>query len=80
MSAPAWWPPEVGAKLRGYHGPDGRRDPLIRVVAVFEHAGEHRIVAAEWVRTRRRWIYEVHDRIRAEVGLIRPDGTPRLPR
>lgn len=76
-----WWPPKIGDRLRGLHGPDDApEDPLLHVVSVFEHADEHRIVTAEWYRPRQRWIYEVHGDIRAMVGLIRPDGTPRRER
>lgn len=78
LDAP-WWPPKVGDRLRGVWGPDPKEDPLLHVVSVFEHAGETFVVTVEWFRRRRRWNYEVQDIIKAHVGLVRPDGTPRKP-
>jgi len=73
---PPWWPPKVGDKLRGVEGPKGP-DPLLHVASVFEHDGQHLAVTAEWWPGRKRWHYEVRSVVDAEVGLIRPDGTPR---
>lgn len=73
----AWWPPAAGDKLRGVQGPDEPEDPVLHVVAVFEHEGEARAVTAEWWPRRRRWHYEVRTVVDADVGLVRPDGTPR---
>ena len=77
MKAPDWWPPKVGDRLRGVWGPDQDKDPLLHVIAVFEHAGEPLIVTAEWSPERQRWQREVQGVTQAHVGLIRPDGAPR---
>ena len=77
MKAPAWWPPKIGDRLRGVRGPDPAKDPLLHVVAVFEHDGDQLIVTAEWSPTRQRWAREVQGVTQAHVGLIRPDGAPR---
>jgi len=65
VKVPSWWPPTVGSKLRHF---TLHTDPetgllvqvhaLVHVVAVFEHAGESLATIAEWLPTRRRWIYE----------------------
>lgn len=76
---PSWWPPSVGDKLRGIWGPESdRTDPLLHVVAVFQHDDRAHVVTAEWQVAR--WIYETHAASKAIVGLIRPDGMPRIQR
>jgi hypothetical protein len=77
VAAPEWWPPKVGDRLRGVWGPDAVEDPLLHVVAVFQHAGEQLIVTAEWDPSRQRWHREIQGLSAAVVGLIRPDGSAR---
>lgn len=78
-----WWPPQVGDRLRHatVHptGPAsaGRVEALVSVLSVFHHAGETRVVGAERLRARGRYLYEIFDRSHAEVGALWPDGQPR---
>lgn len=83
MNTPAWWPPCVGDRLRHFtlhdtqpHGVH-QVEALVKVVAVFEHNHETRIVGAEWFPGRQRWSYEVFTVCAAFAGLIWPDGEPR---
>lgn len=73
VATPSWWPPAVGAKLRG-KGYEGRAsDPLLTVVSKFEHEGYAAIVTAERWPEKRRWHFEVIGIAHAEGGLIRPE-------
>lgn len=79
-----WWPPKVGAILRHstLHGAGAGRVKRVaarlHVTAVFKDKdGERRIVTAEWLPTRRRWIYEVRSAVDAACGTIWPDGTKK---
>lgn len=77
LPVPEWWPPKVGARLRGIWSSDPANDPLLHVVAVFKHDGNQQIVVAEWDETRQRWSYDIKSIVHAHVGTVRPDGWPR---
>lgn len=75
-SAPPWWPPAVGARLRRLEIYDeGPRAILFHVVASFEHAGRHRVVVAFYGIHKQRWFYEVVDEYAAESMWV--DGDER---
>lgn len=74
-----WWPPTVGARLRGVWGPVDDGDPLLHVVAVFTDKDDStRIVIAEWSVEKQRWRYDVRGAYDSVSGALRPDGAPRL--
>lgn len=75
---PEWWSTlRVGDRLREVGGPRQEDDHLLHVVAVFEDDGFRFAVTKFWLRSRRRWHYEVKTNVAATVGSIYLDGLNR---
>jgi hypothetical protein len=78
VSAPTWWPPKVGARLRDSFatGVDPKaRGRLWHVVAVFQEditEGRWLAVVRLWSR-RRGWQYEIVTDYQAKIGSYLPE-------
>lgn len=78
MTAPGWYPPAVGDKLRRVSGSDSAGDALCHVMAAFPGKDDETlVVVAEWLAHKQRWAYEVIDDVKVTVGLYYRDGEPR---
>lgn len=78
-----WWPPKPGDLLRRFthHGSDGMKikqvHALVHVVAIFERDGDTLATVAEFLPSRRRWLYStIRGWCEAQLGEYWPDGQP----